>query len=354
VLLMQSEDAAARIRLLSAVDSMRGGDRVLELPTAAVYLAEAEWRLGDEEAADRAADLALEAARIQGSNHLLLRALADFPAVVSRRIDAEAAAGSPWHELGRALIAQGVSVDVNPPTAVELREFGRPRIFVGGQEVRPRIAKTYELLAYLTTKPGAVATREELLEVLFDSRDDESTRSYLRQAIRWLRQILPDPDDLVSGDSRIAFAPGVAVSSEAARFEKSLVEAARLQGEARLAATRAALEIVERGEYLSGIRSPWLDERRERLLQLAADARYEVAELAFAAERYDEASALARRSLEDDPYREAAWRLLMRVAGVMGDGDGVVRAYRACEQALAEVRAEPAATTRRLLDQLRR
>ena len=57
-------------------------DRLLELPTAAVYLAEAEWRAGDEDAADRAADLALEAARRQGSNHVLLQALADFPAVV--------------------------------------------------------------------------------------------------------------------------------------------------------------------------------------------------------------------------------------------------------------------------------
>src|SRR3954454_7008170 len=106
-LLLEGDDAEALMRLRRAVEGMRSGGRELELPTAAVYLAEAEWRAGDEEAADKAADLALDAARRQGSNHLLLQALADFPAVASRRIDAEAGADSPWHELGRALIAQG-------------------------------------------------------------------------------------------------------------------------------------------------------------------------------------------------------------------------------------------------------
>ena len=53
-LLLQGEDEAALARLRSAVGSMREGDRILELPTAAVYLAEAEWRAGDEDAAEGA------------------------------------------------------------------------------------------------------------------------------------------------------------------------------------------------------------------------------------------------------------------------------------------------------------
>jgi DNA-binding SARP family transcriptional activator len=284
---------------------------------------------------------------------VLLRALADFPAVVSRRIDAEPAAGSPWHELGRALIAQGVAIDAQPRASIELCEFGAARILVNGEEVRPRIAKTYELLAYLTSNGGA-ATRDELLTALFDARDDESTRSYLRQAIRWLRRVLPDPDALTAEGGSLAFAPGLAVASESTRFEASLAEAARLQGDDRLTATLAALALHETGEYMAGVATSWVDRRRTALAELASDARYEVAELAFAAERYHEAGELARRVVDDDPYREGAWRLLMRVANVMGDEDGVMRAYRACEQALASVGATPAASTQRLVDQLRR
>jgi DNA-binding SARP family transcriptional activator len=285
---------------------------------------------------------------------VLLRALADFPAVVSRRIDAEPAAGSPWHELGRALIAQGVAIDARPRASIELREFGAARILVNGEEVRPRIAKTYELLAYLTSTAGTAATRDELLTALFEARDDESTRSYLRQAVRWLRRVLPDPDALTTEDGRIAFAPGVAVTSESTRFEACLAEAARLQGDARLTATLDALALHERGEYLAGVQTSWVDRRRTMLAERASDARYEAAELAFAAERYHEAGELARRVLDDDPYREGAWRLLMHVANVMGDEDGVMRAYRACEEALSGVGATPAPSTRRLVDQLRR
>src|SRR3546814_2364684 len=53
-------------------------------------LAEAEWRAGHEDEADRAAGLAIEVADRQGSRHVLLQILTEFPAVASRRIDAEA------------------------------------------------------------------------------------------------------------------------------------------------------------------------------------------------------------------------------------------------------------------------
>ena len=108
--LIEDDEDSALSSLRAAVASMQAGHRILELPTAAVYLAEAEWRAGDQDAADRAADIALDAARQQGSNHVLLQALADFPAVVARRIDAEAHADSAWHGIGRALAAQGVRV----------------------------------------------------------------------------------------------------------------------------------------------------------------------------------------------------------------------------------------------------
>ena len=57
-LLMKDEDEAALRHLEHAVATMTAADRLLELPTAAVYLAEARWRAGDEDAADAAAALA--------------------------------------------------------------------------------------------------------------------------------------------------------------------------------------------------------------------------------------------------------------------------------------------------------
>jgi ATP/maltotriose-dependent transcriptional regulator MalT/DNA-binding SARP family transcriptional activator len=353
-LLLAGRDEEAVGRLRRAVDTMLRSERMLDLPAAAVYLAEAEWRLSDEEAADRAADVALDAARRQGSNHKLLRALADFPAVASRRIDAEPAADSPWHELGRALIAQGVAVEAPVRTAVRLIEFGDCRILVGGDEARPRIAKAYELLAYLAAaRPEARAERDELLDALFDGRADESSRSYLRQAVRWLRQVLPEGSVEVE-KRHVRLGDAVTITSESAAFEAALVQAARLRGEERLTATLAALEPCDRGVYLPEFTSRWVEERREHLRELATAARYEAAECAYAEGRLVEASQLAAEVLRSEPLREAAWRLTMRLASALGDEDGVLRAYRRCEQALAAVGASPAPTTRQLLQQLRR
>jgi DNA-binding SARP family transcriptional activator len=352
--LLRGDGAAALARLRDAVGRMLAADRILELPTAAVHLAEAEWRCGDEDAADRAADLALAAAAKQGSNHVLLQALADFPAVVSRRIDAEPGAESPWHDLGRALLAQGVAVDPRIGPLVELAEFGSKALAINGVTVRPRIVKAYELLAYLACCPGQCASREEVLDALFDGRCDAATRAYLRQAFHRLREVLPDGMKLITESERVGLSEGVAIRSESGRVEALLAEAARLQGEERLAATLDALELLERGEYLPGARTAWAEERRQELAVLAADARFEAAELAFAAGRHREAERLVAAVLHDDPFREAAWRLQMRLASAAGDEDRVIGAFRRCERALGELGTTPSGTTRHLLDALRR
>lgn len=352
-LLLDSADALALERLRDTVESMVRGDRILELPTAAVYLAEAEWRAGNEDAADSAADLALDAARRQGSNHLLLQALADFPAVASRRIDAEPAADSPWHELGRALIARGVECVATIRTAVELREFGERMLLVNGEETRPPILKTYELLAYLAARDPAQADRDELADALFAGRSADSNRAYLRQAVRGLRQALP-PDAVIVEGRHVRLTDELGVTTESERFKMRLAEAMSLQGEERLLAIGEALAIYDRGDYLPGVRSAWADERHRELAELATDARYEAAELEFAAGRYKEARRLAEQVVGDDPFREVAWRLMMRVSDALGDETGVVHSYHSCERALTQLGTTPSPSTRQLLEQLRR
>ncbi|OBG28532.1 BTAD domain-containing putative transcriptional regulator [Mycobacterium sp. 852002-51057_SCH5723018] len=351
--LLEGDQDTALSSLRAAVTGMHACKRILELPTAAVYLAEAEWRAGNVDAADRAADIAVEAAREQGSNHVLLQALADFPAVVARRIDAEANADSAWHAIGRALASQGVAVGTHIPTTIELLEFGRTAIIVDGEDVRPRIAKCYELLGFLAARKGAPASRDELLNALFDARDDESARAYLRQTITGVRRLLP-PDAVSICEGRVALSPDVALASESARLEQDLAAARRLQGGELIAATERALAPLARGEYLAGVRSAWVDERRQHLADSATTARAAAADAAYAADRYHEAQSLAEAVLAADPLHEAVWRILMRIRGAVGDYDGVITTFTQCERALSAAGIPPAASTRALLDQLRR
>jgi DNA-binding SARP family transcriptional activator len=352
-LLLAGRDAEATERLRRSVAAQQRTGRVLELPATAVYLAEAEWRIGNEDAADQAADLALEAACAQGFNHMLLSALRDVPAVLSRRLDAEPGADSRWHEIARALRAHGLETTAPVRATVQLLEFGRCAILLDGQEVCPKITKAYELLAYLLSRPQHRAERNELLDALFDSRADDSTRSYLRQAVCRLRAVL-SPDAITTASATVALGDQLAATSESAELERALAEAARLQGSDRLAGALAALQAFDRGPYLPAITSHWADERRQHLHELATDARYDAAELAFSTDQPHQARTLTDAVLQAEPYHEPAWRLAMRLDSACGDHQGVLRSYQRCERLLAEIGAQPSNTTRQLIHQLRR
>lgn len=352
-LLLDGHDARAHDRLRSAVGRMRSGRRILELPAAAVYLAEAAWRMGDEDGADRAADVALEAAAEQATNHGLLQALADFPGVLVRRLDAEPGADSAWHDLGRILAARSVDVGRALDRHVHFHDLGAPRLVIDGATVRPQITKSLEVLACLAGARGQRATRAALMEAVFDGRSDHSARTYLRQALHRLREVLPD-DAEVALDRDLVAVSGVTVTTDSGRFERMLDEAGRLADADRLDALERALSLYETGEYLAGRQTTWIDERRAQLAELAAAARHDAAELRFAANELGAAQAHLDAALTVDPYRERAWRLAMRIAAAYGDGDRVLSVFRRCERALGELGVAPSASTRRLVQALRR
>jgi DNA-binding SARP family transcriptional activator len=75
--------------------------------------------------------------------------------------------------------------------------------------------------------------------------------------------------------------------------------------------------------------------------------------VAFACGHFAQARQLATDVVAVDPYREAAWRLLMKLAHALGDNDRVIAAFRSCELALAELGARPSPTTVGLLRDFR-
>lgn len=354
-LLGKNMDEEALVELRGAVESMVAGARVLELPTAAIYLAEACWRTGDEPGADEAADIALEAAQRQGSDHLLLQALADFPSVLSRRLDAERDADSVWHRLGRSL-QQNMSRDPMwvGETSVHLHDLGRPSLTRDDVPVRARLSKALEVLAYLKSKPSHDATRDELIEVLFDGRADDSARSYLRQALHWLRQALPAGHLETDSSRPIRLLEPGGIGSDADDAIRLLRECKHLHGSEGLRLVRAGLALIARGEYMEGCESPWAVDRRVVLTRLTEEARCAAAELAFEAGILGEAMQLSEEILRADPYRENVWRLRMRAAGALGDEAEVIDSYRRCREALGELGADVAPATTSLLKTLRR
>ncbi|MFF1300056.1 MULTISPECIES: BTAD domain-containing putative transcriptional regulator [unclassified Streptomyces] len=353
LLLRGGADAEALDCLREAASLLQAGGLFLELPIVGVLLAEAEWRAGHEEAADRAADLALETSVRQGSHHVLLKILAEFPAVASRRIDAEAEADTPWHAVGRALAAQGANIEVAERLpAVTVTEFGRHALIVDGVEARLRISKSLELLSYLSTRPGHAADRPTVLEALF-ARDDRSTRAYLRQAVHQLNLALPPQLRLIVEHNRLSLADELARGCQSLLMEADLAHTYRLAGRARLAAIEAVVARNE-GDYLPDRTSQWAEERRRALSRQAADALSSAADLALQLHQYGDAVRLCEQATAIAPFREVAWRVWMRAANALGDDDGVLTAFQGCETALAQIDATPSPSTRKLLKQLQR
>jgi DNA-binding SARP family transcriptional activator len=351
--LILREYESARIRLQRAMESMRVSGRVLELPIAAVYLAEAAWHCDDEETSDAASDIALAAAHQQGTDEVLLRALREFPEVLSRRLDGLANSDTDWHRLGSRILNEDSRQVLSSTVIVQLHEFGTPRILVGEMEAKPRIAKCYELLAYLASIGSMSATRSQLLDALFDGQDTNTSRSYLRQVIHQLRSVLPDGVGPFVSNDTVGLADFVSVESDAKRFEQVAQRARSNDPRARLEEIQAALPILASGEYLPKAKSDWFEGRRAEIQAASAALRLESAQLAFDLGAYAQADNFAESVLTDEPLREAAWRLRMRAASALGSHDDVLMMYTECVSALAAIGTQPARETKALLDQLR-
>jgi DNA-binding SARP family transcriptional activator len=331
--------------------------RRLLLPAAAAYLAEAEWRVGDEAAAGAAADVALEAARFQGSDHILLGALRDFPAVARRKARSAPDPDSPWHRLAADVSARpdenGSGAPVRASSVVEVREFGSAELVIDGRSLHPRLTKAHTLLALLATKAGCETPRQVAIRDLFESGTDQSTVAYLRLAVRSARETLPPEVELTLDRQVLRCVPPQCLTSESVRFETLVATARRLDGAERLQAFERALELEHRGPYLERESSPWVLERRRDLEDLAEAALVEGSETAYQLGEYAEAERLVRDGLTRNRFRESAWCLLMRIAAATRDHDAVIAAYRGCEDAVAELGAKPNAATASLLAQLR-
>jgi len=236
---------------------------------------------------------------------------------------------------------------------LRLRDLGTPALLVGHDERKARVAKSYALLAYLVHVGGS-ARRSELLEKLFDGRDDDSTRAYLRQAAHALRQLLPEGVELLRDADTFVLDGATSIETDTMLLHAKLASASALMGQSRLDATYRVVEEYAGAIYLKGVECAWVGQRRTELAAAVADARIGMAVAAIETSQFALAATILAVVLDGDPFREQAWRLLMRVSAAQGLQDRVIETYRRCESALGTVGLEPSPSTRLLVDGLRR
>ena len=167
-------------------------------------MAEARWRLGDEDGHDAAAAAARAATEAMGSLGPLLTALQDAPDVLARCIDAGGPEAAGWRALARAGETSRTATSVEGARIV-IGTLGRLRLDVDGTERHISPPRAIDVAAEVARAGMRGLSRERLVEVLAEHSID--AQNYLRQVIHRLRRVAPEGVELTSEDGLLRWTP---------------------------------------------------------------------------------------------------------------------------------------------------
>ncbi|MFN8651667.1 MAG: AAA family ATPase [Gemmatimonadales bacterium] len=232
------------------------------------------------------------------------------------------------------------------PPILELRTLSGTRLVSDGGAELLGPGKPLALLVYLACSPRQSATREHLIDLLWSDLPVDKARHTLRQALWYLRRIIPE---------------GLAVPGD----DITLVQPLRFDRDEFLAAAKRedldqALAIYQQ-EFLSGFALPggvefeqWADVERQQLSAVFLRSVEQASRRHLDAGRFAPAIALARRARDAAPGRERGWRLLLEALVAAQDPVGFALEATALSARLQQEERQPEPATRQLLERLTR
>lgn len=230
--------------------------------------------------------------------------------------------------------------------------------------------KVRALLIYLALEADRPQRRAMLAELFWPNQPDRVGRHNLSQALFNLRQTIGDqraqPPFLLITRETVQFNCASDHDVDAAAFG-ALVAACdahrhrRLHSCAACAGRLAAALELYRGDFLAQFAladsagfEEWSLLKRERLSQSAFQSLTALASYYELRGNYARADELAQRQIALDPWRESAYRQLMRVRALDGQRTAALAAYARCRQILADqLGVEPDDETTALYEQIR-
>ncbi len=217
--------------------------------------------------------------------------------------------------------------------------LGQTRVLRHGDEVRVQ-PKPLHLLAYLILNSDRVHRRESLQAIFWPDKSPGAAANNLRQAIWYLRHVLPAASPEAVQDA-IRWHPATAWV-DAVAFERSL-DADDLD---------AALELYG-GPFLPDAYEEWAQLERERLRLRYLTALEARAHRHYKLGRWADALTDADRLLAADPLNEAAARLVMSCCWALGRREDARRRYESFRGWLRhELQADPLPETTLLYRQI--
>lgn len=213
------------------------------------------------------------------------------------------------------------------------------------------------VFALLAGERGTPVTRDAVAEAIWPAGPPASWHGALSAIVSKLRGLLADLGldgnaSLVtaSGCHELRLPPGTWIDHEAASDAIHEAESALRAGNPAAAyGPSAVAHHITRRPFLASEEGRWFEERRERLGAILLRALECRAEVYLWNREWTLAVDAAREAVTRRPFRESAWRLLMRAHEAAGNRAEALVAYEECRALLREeLGTSPDAETRDL------
>ena len=230
---------------------------------------------------------------------------------------------------------------MNGENATRIQLCGKLKVELGGRRIEDLLPSRQGRVAFafLALNRLRPVRRDELADILWADQVPTSANVALRALLSKLRTALGE--DLLRGKSELSLAlgPDAWVDYEAAHeaIHRADAHIAREEWHEAWWPTRIAHNIAQR-EFLPGAECEWVQQRRAALDDLRLRTHEAIAKvgLGIGGSELISAKRSARAIIDESPYHESGYCLLMRVLMAMGDVPEAILVYERLRRTLRD------------------
>ena len=236
--------------------------------------------------------------------------------------------------------------------------FGHPVVYRPGPgrvevEVRWRLRRAFETVAYLALAPDARASKAELVTAIWSDASESSLRKNFHPTLSEARRTLGGGRSILFNQGRYSLHPEIEWEVDVHRFLSGAEQGREILaaggpevGQEALEAWQKAWRLYQ-GPLMLDHEGAWIETERRRLREIHLKLLADLGDLAAAEEKPTLALDAYRSVLLEDPFEERIHLAVMRLYAAQGRRDLVRRQYvRLQELFLEELGVEPSPTAR--------
>lgn len=258
-----------------------------------------------------------------------------------------------------------INYQLSTITDLTIKTFGFVEIF--RDKSKPFAADAWttkrarDIFCYIATSKHRRVDKEVLIDAFWGDEELSAIEKNFHPTISHIRKALNSNQSfkqnfLVFRDGAYQLNPELSYSIDTEEFETAMAEAEKAKRENDGKIFRENLEKANelyRGEFMAGVYEDWAEERRNYYVEQYSRVLNALAKLAFSDKSWSNALKYSNAILQNDPFREDAHRLIMKIYAAQGKRSAVVEQFEALQALLKkELGVSPAPETRKIFQEL--